>query len=261
MASESSAVMEPSFQHHQRLGPLRVVATSPAEAALALSKMSKSRTSTHVHLVNAYTVSLAAESPHYLESLQGAAINLPDGKPLSWFSRAVRHKPVIRQVRGPQLFLDVFDVGQKIGVKHFLLGSTDEVLQKLKSNLEDKFPSTEIVGVESPPFRPMTTEEQSAQDQRIVESGADIVWIGLGTPKQDFEARRLASTTGLTAIAVGAAFDFTAGTVREAPSWMTQVGLEWLFRLICEPRRLWRRYLVGNLTFMKALVDGQLEWK
>ncbi|MCB5291211.1 WecB/TagA/CpsF family glycosyltransferase [Arthrobacter sp. SO3] len=256
MAPKTPATTHPNFKERQPLGPLQVVATSPKLAALALCEISRDLTSTHVHLVNAYTVALAADSPEYLDTLQGVAINLPDGKPLSWFSHAVGHKPVVQQVRGPQLFLDVFDVGRKFEVKHFLLGSTDDVLNKLKSNLEMKFPGALIVGMESPPFRAMTHEEQTSQDQRIFKSGANIVWIGLGTPKQDLEAQRLSTSTGLTTVAVGAAFDFAAGTVREAPVWMTNTGFEWLFRLLSEPRRLWRRYLLGNLKFIKALVDG-----
>jgi N-acetylglucosaminyldiphosphoundecaprenol N-acetyl-beta-D-mannosaminyltransferase len=243
------------FEQRQIIGPVEVVATTPALAARTLCELSKYPSSTHVHLVNAYSISLAAESVGYLESLQGSAINLPDGKPLSWFSRVVRQSPAVQQVRGPQLFLDVFEVGQSLGVKHFLLGSTDSVLTRLKANLASKFPEAHIVGIESPPFRPMTPEEQDLQDKRIISSGADIVWIGLGTPKQDYEAQRLASSTGLTTIAVGAAFDFAAGTAREAPVWMTRVGIEWLFRLISEPRRLWRRYLIGNFKFVKALVE------
>lgn len=148
-----------------------------------------------------------------------------------------------------------------MGLKHFLLGSTEDVLGLLESQLRKRFPDAIIVGLESPPFRPLSSGEQAAQDARIVQSNADIVWIGLGTPKQDFEAQRVATCLGVTTIAVGAAFDFTAGTVREAPAWISNAGFEWMFRLLREPRRLWRRYLIGNFGFIRALIAGHLHWK
>lgn len=242
------------FPNKHSLGTIEVISTSPSEASLELCSMALQGTPRHVHLVNAYTIALASQSDAYSECLQHPAVNLPDGKPLSWASMLFGQHPVLRQVRGPQLFLDTFDVGQSSGIKHFLLGSTDEVLLKLRRNLLRQFPEAQIVGIESPPFRALTAAEYAAQDERIAESGAQIIWIGLGTPKQDFEARRLADTTGLLAVAVGAAFDFSAGTVREAPAWMRNAGLEWLFRLLSEPRRLWRRYLFGNAAFIRTVI-------
>lgn len=239
------------------IGTIKVVSTSPSEAASELCCLALEGTPRHVHLVNAYTVALASQSDIYRECLQQPAVNLPDGKPLTWVSRIFGQNPVIRQIRGPQLFLDTFRVGQSAGIKHFLLGSTEEVLIKLRNNLLRDFPDAQIVGMESPPFRQMSTKEYSDQDDRIVRSGAQIVWVGLGTPKQDFEARRLVETTGLLAVAVGAAFDFAAGTVREAPAWVRNAGFEWLFRLLSEPRRLWRRYLFGNVTFIRTVIAGR----
>lgn len=236
------------------LGSIEVVSTRPIEAATELCSLAQKGVPRHVHLVNAYSVALAGQSEAYRECLQHPAVNLPDGKPLSWVSRFFGQSPAIRQVRGPQLFLDTFDVGQSAGIKHFLLGSTDEVLLKLRHNLLQQFPEAQIVGIESPPFRGLTATEYAAQDERIVNSGAQIVWVGLGTPKQDFEVRRLAQATGLLAVAVGAAFDFSAGTVREAPLWMRRAGFEWLFRLLSEPRRLWRRYLFGNVAFIRTVI-------
>jgi N-acetylglucosaminyldiphosphoundecaprenol N-acetyl-beta-D-mannosaminyltransferase len=227
------------------LGTIEVVSTTPREAAKELCSLALEGTARHVHLVNAYTVALASQSEAYRECLQRPAVNL---------SKLFRHSPPVRQVRGPQLFLDTFDVGQSSGVKHFLLGSTDDVLLKLRHNLLQQFPEAQIVGIESPPFRALTAVEYAAQDERITDSGAQIVWVGLGTPKQDFEVRRLAEATGLLAVAVGAAFDFSAGTVREAPVWMRNAGFEWLFRLFTEPRRLWKRYLFGNVTFIRTII-------
>jgi N-acetylglucosaminyldiphosphoundecaprenol N-acetyl-beta-D-mannosaminyltransferase len=141
-------------------------------------------------------------------------------------------------------------------VKHFLLGSTNEVLQALETNLTTRFPGIQIVGVESPPFRKLTAKELSTQDNLVSASGAQIVWVGLGTPKQDVEAHRIAGELPVLAIAVGAAFDFAAGTLRPAPQWMTRSGLEWVYRFTREPRRLWKRYVFGNMRFLKAAVNA-----
>lgn len=239
---------------HVRLGGLPIAVCRPEDAAQRICALANQRprlAGTSIHLVNAYTVALAHRNPKYHELLSNSSGNLPDGKPLTWIGRLLGGN--VRQVRGPSLFQDVFDVGRKSEIKHFLLGSSPETLTKLTSALISRFPGVQIVGEYSPPFRSMTSEEVEAQDRAIVASGADIVWVGLGTPKQDFEVTRLAAQLPQVAIAVGAAFDFVAGTKREAPRWMTASGLEWLYRLLSEPRRLWRRYLVGNLEFLWAV--------
>ncbi|MEV8133603.1 WecB/TagA/CpsF family glycosyltransferase [Pseudarthrobacter oxydans] len=238
----------------QTIGHLDLLATTPETAAHKLIQLALrgNSTATHVHLVNAYTIALAEKEPLYRQALSGPALNLPDGKPLAWASALRRQKPHLTQVRGPTLFVDIFRLGWPLGVKHYLLGSTPEVLAKLVVELERRYPTAKIVGSESPPFRSLTPEELRRQDARINDSGAHIVWVGLGTPKQDFEVARLASSVTALPIAIGAAFDFIAGSKTEAPAWMIRMGLEWVFRLASEPRRLWRRYLLGNLLFIRA---------
>lgn len=207
-----------------------------------------------IHFLNAYSVALAETDPNFRDCVSSADYNFPDGKPISILSRL--SKPKLYQVRGPGLFEDVMDRGRQVGLKHYLLGSTPETLRKLQDSLETRFPGVEIAGVYSPPFRPMSAAEVEDQDDVIRASGADIVWVGLGTPKQDYETARLASI-GITAAAVGAAFDFSAGTKALSPAWMSAIGLEWLHRLMSEPRRLWKRYLWGNSVFlMSALRHG-----
>jgi N-acetylglucosaminyldiphosphoundecaprenol N-acetyl-beta-D-mannosaminyltransferase len=236
----------------QWVGPVQFVSCSPQEAVAQVIAMAKKGLGEHIHLANAYTVSLADSSPEYRSVLAAPAINFPDGKPIGWTSSLKRQLPALKQVRGPQLFLDVFDAGRTYGVKHFLLGSTPEVLVELQRELLERFPGVQLVGVESPPFRRLSVEELNSQDERIRDSGAQVVWVGLGTPKQDLEARRLAERLPIVAIAVGAAFDFAAGTMRPAPSWMTTIGLEWVYRFAREPKRLWRRYVFGNARYLKA---------
>lgn len=208
-----------------------------------------------VHLVNAYTIALAnGARPEYAGLFHSESVNFPDGKPLSWIGKVLN--PAFRQVRGPQLFVDVMQTSRHQGIRHFLLGSTDEVLLQLKERLESRFPGIRIVGHWSPPFREMSPMEVREQDDLISRSGADIVWVGLGTPKQDYETERLARSLPVIAVAVGAAFDFVAGSKREAPSWITKLGFEWLYRLLSEPRRLWKRYVFGNFGFLCAVVKG-----
>lgn len=210
------------------------------------------------HFLNAYSIALADSDAAYLECLTNATFNFPDGKPISILSR-LRSGRLI-QVRGPGFFEGVMDIGRKSGVRHYLLGSTQETLEKLQLNLEYRYPGLQIVGATSPPFRQMTACEQGEQDDRIRESGAQLVWVGLGTPKQDYEAARLAAC-GFNAIAIGAAFDFSAGTKAEAPTWISIIGFEWLFRFASEPRRLWRRYLLGNLVFLRAALRADGVWQ
>jgi N-acetylglucosaminyldiphosphoundecaprenol N-acetyl-beta-D-mannosaminyltransferase len=205
-----------------------------------------------VHLCNAYTLALADKEADFKAMLRRASINFPDGKSVVWASKLLHRGQQIpsNRVYGPDLFLDVFELGQAVGLRHYLLGSTPEVLDKLGAELRRRFPRANIVGEVSPPFREFTDAETCEQRLRIVDSRAQIVWVGLGTPKQDWESAHLADEIPAVFAAVGAAFDFVAGTVRQAPPWMQRHGLEWLYRLAAEPRRLWRRYLFGNARFL-----------
>lgn len=240
------------------IGPLSFIAKDPDQAAVFVSRLAKSvgqiGSGFHVHLANAYTVALADKEPTFRSVLGGGAINFADGKPIALISRVLHNKPSLHQVRGPELFENVMSHGRADGVKHFLLGSTPAVLEALESALLSRYVGLDIVGKESPPFRALSAEESAEQDRRIRESGAEIVWVGLGTPKQDVEAKRLAEQMPIVAVAVGAAFDFSAGTLAVAPLWVRKVGLEWLHRLAMEPRRLWRRYFFGNARFVLSVV-------
>jgi N-acetylglucosaminyldiphosphoundecaprenol N-acetyl-beta-D-mannosaminyltransferase len=238
----------------QDIGGVPFVASEPLTAARDLAGAAViGGVGEHVHLANAYSVALANKFPALAaETFCADGWNLPDGRPVSWVSRLRRDRPALRQVRGPQFMLDVCEAGVGPGVRHFLLGGAPEVLERLEAALRERFPGIGIVGSFSPPFREPSQAELAERDAMIVASGAQIVWVGLGTPKQDREVVRLARSTGLIAVAVGAAFDYAAGTLREAPEWMRTAGFEWLFRLLMEPRRLWRRYLIGNIGFIRA---------
>lgn len=230
--------------------------STPTDAAEFATNVARYTTGgSDFHFLNAYSIALADSDGEYRKCLAKATYNFPDGKPISVLSRF--RSTQITQVRGPKFFEDVMNVGRRCGIRHYLLGSTPATLLQLQTSLERRYPGVEIVGAFSPPFRAMEPEERAEQDDRIRASGAHLVWVGLGTPKQDFEAARLA-TEGFHAVAIGAAFDFSAGTKAEAPAWLSKVGLEWLFRFASEPRRLWRRYLLGNLIFLRAVIREDL---
>ena len=207
-----------------------------------------------VHLCNAYTLALADRDPKYRSLLRSASLNLADGKSVAWANRlgGIRDDAIDR-VRGNDLFLDVVDRGRNSKIRHYLLGSTNDVVEQLAANLTLRFPDADIVGAESPPFRALTQQEYVERIKRLRESRADIVWVGLGTPKQDVAVCEIARDAGVVAIAIGAAFDFIAGNKVEAPPWMQKRGVEWMHRLASEPRRLWKRYLFGNSRFLYAV--------
>ncbi|MET7312735.1 WecB/TagA/CpsF family glycosyltransferase [Streptomyces sp. NPDC005571] len=205
-----------------------------------------------VHLSNAYTLALADRDTELRSLLRSASLNLPDGQSVVWANQLLHRGTPLPSTRvyGPDLFLDVFALSQNTDVRHYLLGATPQVLDGLHRELRRRFPGTRIAGTCSPPFGPLNAEELRRQAEDIRAADADVVWVGLGTPKQDHWVADLCAQLPVVAVAVGAAFDFIAGTKRQAPPWMQNNGLEWLFRLGCEPRRLWRRYLFGNARFV-----------
>jgi N-acetylglucosaminyldiphosphoundecaprenol N-acetyl-beta-D-mannosaminyltransferase len=210
-------------------------------------------------LVNAYNLALADSDPDYHRLLSNGGVNLPDGKPLAFVLKLLNRSPAFEQVRGPSLFRECLDQGRKQGLRHYFLGGTPDTLSALIREAELQFPGLRVAGSSSPPFRPMTPAELHNQDEDIRASRAQIVWVGLGTPKQDYESARICLQLRVTTVAVGAAFDFLARTKREAPPLLRKLGLEWAHRLATEPRRLWRRYLFGNIRFIRlAFGEGWL---
>jgi N-acetylglucosaminyldiphosphoundecaprenol N-acetyl-beta-D-mannosaminyltransferase len=229
------------------------VAASPGVAvSVAHDVIRSARTpAAHVHLANAYSLALSSRADR-LRTVFNGGICFPDGKPVVWASRLLGHRDPLRQVRGPQFFRDVLSLDDP-DVRHYLIGGRREVLVALRQAIERDYPMARVVGAESPPFRELSHEEIEEMGSRVRASRANVIWVGLGTPKQDIFAERMASYVSGAVIAIGAAFDFTAGTTKEAPHWVSAVGFEWLYRLCSEPRRLWRRYTVGSLQFAHAV--------
>lgn len=215
-----------------------------------------------VHFANAYTVALADTDPAYAGLLADPrSAVFTDGMPVAWFGR--RQHPQFAQiwqrVYGPDVMTSVFARSQSDGPRHYLLGGDPQTLTGLQREIATRWPQARVVGAESPPFRALSRAEEQAQDARIRASGAGIVWVGLGTPKQDWEVARLARSLPIVAMAVGAAFDFLAGTKPQAPLAMQRAGMEWAFRLASEPQRLARRYLWGNPRFVRAAVRDRVK--
>ena len=191
------------------------------------------------------------DDPQLREVANRSDMTLCDGMPLVFVGRTFAGLEMNR-CYGPDVMLKTIEAGCASGVKHFFYGGADEtVMEKLIANLKAKFPDIQVAGEYVPPFRDLTDVEQAEVVTKINASGADIVWVGIGTPRQDYWVSNYRSVLNVPVlIAVGAAFNFHAGTVPQAPRWMMRCGLEWLFRLLAEPRRLWRRYLIGNPRFI-----------
>jgi len=186
-----------------------------------------------------------------------AGLVTPDGMPLVWISRLRGHRGVER-VYGPDLMLACCESSVAKGYRHFFYGGATGVPERLSERLQKRFPGLQIAGQWSPPFRELTTLEEAELIERINTARPDIVWIGLSTPKQErWMARYVGQISAPVLIGVGAAFDMHAGVKKQAPRWMQRSGLEWLFRLGAEPRRLWRRYLINNPWFAWRLL---LQW-
>jgi N-acetylglucosaminyldiphosphoundecaprenol N-acetyl-beta-D-mannosaminyltransferase len=203
-----------------------------------------------VHLCNAYNVLLASKQERYREVMNAGDLNLPDGTATLLAARLLG-APMRGRVAGPDLLAAVCAWGVDRSVRHFFYGGTPESLEAMLAAARSAYPGIKIAGSYAPPFRPLSPEEADDICRKINGTGAQVVWVGLGTPKQDewMEAFRHRIEANVL-VGVGAAFDFLSGSRRRAPHWMQRAGLEWLHRLASEPWRLWRRYLLGNPEFV-----------
>ncbi len=196
----------------------------------------------YVCVTSVHGVITAVNDPSFRSILNGADIATPDGMPLVWAMRSFGLRGQTR-VYGPDLTLKLCEQAVRCGHRVFLYGGREETLQALMDSLLELFPDIRIAGMHATPFRPLTPEEDDACVRMIQEAETDLLLVGLSTPKQDrWMADHVAKFRGIVMIGVGAAFDFHAGRVKQAPRWIQQAGLEWFFRLLMEPRRLWKRY-------------------
>ena len=212
------------------------------------------RSRQYVCICNVDTVMQCHRDPAYKRIVNAAGMRTPDGMPLVWLSHRAGHKNVTR-LYGPDLMLELCARSEVTGHRHFFYGGGSGITEALVEHLRSQFPRLQVAGAYSPGHLEAGEIERQEVIDRINASGADIVWVGLGTPKQDWWiANHRALLDAPVLIAVGAAFDFLSGHVRQAPRWMQGSGLEWLFRLSQDPKRLWRRYVFDNIQFIGVLV-------
>lgn len=230
--------------------------TSYGDACDRIQDWAKSRTSCYVIAANVHVVMTAYWRRDFQQIVNQAALVTPDGMPLVWAMRLLGVKKQTR-VYGPDLMLAVCDRAAQTGLPIYLYGGTPAMLAKLQHNLATCFPKLKIAGSYAPPFRPLTPSEEAADRERIHASGAALVLVSLGCPKQEEWMARQQGKLQAVMLGVGAAFGFHSGEVAQAPRWVMNLGLEWLYRLAVEPRRLWRRYAINNPAFI-ALFALQL---
>ena len=223
-----------------------IAAIDAPTAAARIVADALSRVPCEVHLCNAYTLSLVDDDAQMRTALLAADLNLADGTPVAVLGR--RHG-LPGPVRGTELVGEVTRQGVA-DVRHYLYGGNEGVADLMAAELARTVPGASVVGTECPPFRPLTDDDLSGLVDRVRTSGANVLWIGLGTPRQDYLVHLLAPQLSIPVVPVGAAFDFWSGTIKEAPRFLRGTGLEWVYRLAKEPRRLWRRYLLGNPRFV-----------
>jgi len=208
----------------------------------------------YICVCNVHTVMASTEDRKLRSALVDSSLNVPDGQPLVWALNALGH-PLDGRVYGPELMARACARATSSGLRFYLYGGRDEsALAQLELSLRQRYPGLKVAGGYSPPHRPLTTDETAAVIEQINDAGADVVWVGIGVPKQEkWMARMRPELEAPVLVGVGAAFDFHAGLVSQAPSWMQDSGLEWAYRLAQEPRRLWRRYVRYNPRFLVAL--------
>lgn len=241
-----------NFQDHQRLDLLgvKISDVNIPKAVATIGQWIASKRKTYVCVAPVSTLVDCQKDPHYRRVINAAGMVTPDGMPVVWLGRAAGSK-TIERTYGPDLLLAVCHDGQESGYRHFFYGSNADTLDLLERKLKSMSPKLDVAGKISPDFKPKAVLEDQKVIDAINQARPDILWVGLGSPKQDFWIdihRPLLHVPVI--VGVGAAFDFLSGVKPQAPLWMQKGGLEWLFRLCSEPRRLWRRYLLGNSAFI-----------
>lgn len=234
------------------------------ESAIArIAYWSSRRESRYVCICNAHSCVTAGQDEEFAKVVQDADMATPDGAPTAWMLRKLGYVDQQR-INGPDLMWKYCAHSVSTGEPMFLYGASEKTLELLQMRLQQAFPGINVVGAYSPPFRPLSAAENEEVVAMINDSGARVVWVSLGCPKQEKWMAQQRDQVRAVMIGVGAGFDYHAQTIRRAPLWMQHNGLEWLYRLGSEPRRLWRRYLVTNTLFIlgaaKQLIVRDRSW-
>ena len=229
---------------------VRVSAINMTMAIDTINTWIQEKRQNYVCVTPVHSIMLCQDDENLRHIYNTAGLVTPDGMPVVWLCQlqGFRH---VERVYGPDLMMAICQHSMSNGYRHFFYGSTTSTLRQLEANLKDRFPNLQVAGSYSPPFGPLTVEEDEEIINIINAAEPDIVWVGLGAPKQElWMYEHLGRIKAPTLIGVGAAFDFHANVKKQAPLWMQRNGLEWLFRFISEPHRLWRRYLINNPLFI-----------
>jgi N-acetylglucosaminyldiphosphoundecaprenol N-acetyl-beta-D-mannosaminyltransferase len=235
---------------------VKINAISMDSAIRSIARWIKDRHKVYCNVCAVHTIMECQRNEMLRSIVNNSDLSTPDGMPLVWLAHHYGFREATR-VYGPDLMLSVCEQSQRRGYRHFFYGGKPGVVDQLCENLKNRYPALEVAGSYSPPLRNVGYLEEPGVIRCINDASADIVWVGLGTPKQDFwVAQHRKHLNAPVLVAVGAAFDFHAGIIRQAPKWVQESGLEWAFRLMQEPRRLAHRYLIYNplfilLTFMQ----------
>ena len=228
---------------------VRVAVTDMEKTVALMESQLENWRGEYVCVANVHTTVTASEDEACLKVQNGAVMVLPDGGPLSAYSR--RHDfEEARRVTGPDLMLRLLEISPAKGYRHFFYGSTEETLERMRKRLTVDYPGLQVCGMISPPFRALSPEEDAAIVEQINETNPDFVWVGLGAPKQEIWMNQHQGRVSGLMIGVGAGFDYYAGNIKRAPMWMQKCSLEWLYRLMQDPKRLFTRYLYTNTKFI-----------
>jgi N-acetylglucosaminyldiphosphoundecaprenol N-acetyl-beta-D-mannosaminyltransferase len=216
----------------------------------AMAEAVAQRRKGYICITGVHGVMEGQDDPRFLSILNDAFLCTPDGMPMVWMGKLSGHKEM-KRVYGPDLMLKVCEWSERSGCRHFFFGGAEGVASALKASLTKRFPALQVVGCYTPPFRALNAQEVLELQRQVAEARPDILWVGLSTPKQEkFMAEFLPKLDVTLMVGVGAAFDFHTGRVRQAPGWIQRSGLEWFYRMCCEPRRLAKRYLKNNPRFL-----------
>jgi N-acetylglucosaminyldiphosphoundecaprenol N-acetyl-beta-D-mannosaminyltransferase len=239
-----------TVRSHANVLGVHVAALDMSQAIRSIGAELKARRKGYVCMANVFGIMEAYRNADLAAIYAGSSMNLPDGAPTVWVGRLQGHRRMQR-VAGPELMLEVFRRKEFARYKHFLYGGESNVAEQLRERLTRRFPWARIVGTYSPPFRELNAEEELSLIRRVHEVKPDIVWVGISTPKQERFMRRFLPLLDTTLMfGVGAAYDFHTGRIHDAPQWIKTIGMQWMHRLVQDPRRLWKRYVRNNPPFL-----------
>ncbi len=253
---EAPRTHAPGFPERRPVAGIRITPTTYDEATACILAAARARRPALVAATSMHGLTLGAIEPEFGALLNAFDMLPPDGQPVRWALNLLHGAGLRDRVYGPTLTLRLCEAAAREGLGVYFYGSRPDVLRRLATRLQARVPGLRIAGYRSPPFRPLSPEEDAAAVRDILQSGASLVFVGLGCPRQERWAYAHRDRIPAPLVCVGAAFDFHAGTLAQAPAWMQARGLEWLFRLRMEPRRLWRRY-AKHIPIFLALVARQ----